>query len=327
MKDFTLENIDGFIKEIRDNGGVSQRLVASIESLIGSNIITKDISIKNFTQQTSNVNSDRVISALEDYKSSFIKNDVIVYLSSDHSNDFVNKLGFTLKEFIQALELDGWYNSYPLNADEMKKLIIGYGEYFACDAFEGGYINNDKVVAKYTNDVGYDTYIRTFLDAVNNRGAKANYMKAVVSVLHGKGISVNDDAINKFVDDKIRYMNKIAKQTNSDDVFGVIDSEYNHEEVGDIFRLNNSDLVTVDMIIDYVKDGDKNAIMNRLVELRDECGDRSSKYTVDILEEVYSAKIKSTLLPLSETNMDKHSPYFRLFLNLFILPKSLGGEK
>lgn len=327
MADHTLENIDNLLKEIKDNGGVSQRLVHSVESLLGSNIITKDIDIKNFTQHTSKINEKVVIGALEDYKSSFIKNDVVSFYSSENSNNFAKKLAQLINRFKTDMIVDGWSDSIDLTLEECKKLIVGYDEYFSIDNIGvDDYFNFDNIIAKKTKDVSYVRYVRAFLQGLDDRKIGDIYLERVMDVLRSRKIDFDPKLVKERVDAKFALMRAESTKINRDDIYGVINSDYCNEEMGDLLSIRGKDETTVEDILSRIGDGGKSEIVKVLDKIYDQCFNADSKHSVDIMIENYGCKIKSNIL--REFSPDEPlSLYLRLFLNLLIIPNKMDGVR
>lgn len=327
MVDHTLENIDNLLKEIKNGGGVSQRLVSSVESLLGSNIITKDMDIKNFTQHTSRINEGVVINALEDYKSSFIKNDVVSFYSSENSNNFAKKLAQLISRFKTDMIVDGWSDSIDLTLEECKQLIIGYDEYFSIDNIGvDDYFNFDNIIAKKTKDVSYVKYIRAFLQALEDRQIDEIYLDRVMNILRDRKIDFDPKSVKERIDVKFSLMRAQATRINRDDIYGVIDSDYCNEEMGDLLSIRGKDVTSVEDILSRIGNCGKSEIIKVLDKIYDQCFNADSKHSVDIMIENYGCKIRSNIL--REFSPDEPlSLYLRLFLNLLIIPNEMDGVK
>lgn len=327
MADHTLDNIDNLLKEIKDNGGVSQRLVHSVESLLGSNIITKDMDIKNFTQHTSRINEKVVIGALEDYKSSFIKNDVVSFYSAENSNNFAKKLAQLISRFKDDMIVDGWGDSIDLTFEECKKLIVGYDEYFSINNVGvDDYFHSDNIIAKKTRDVSYVKYIQAFLQALNDRKIGDIYTERVMDILRSRRIDFDQKSVKERIEFKFSLMCAESTKINRDDIYGVINSDYCNEEMGDLLSIRGKDETSVEDILSRIGEGGKSEILKVLDNVYGQCFNADSKHSVDIMIENYGCKIKSNIL--REISPDEPSSlYLRLFLNLLIIPNNIDGVK
>lgn len=206
-----LKNIDSLMQRIETENGVNQSLVSSIESLLGDNIITKERSIKSFTQHTSNINRDVVVSALESYRTTFLKESNVMNSSNTLNEEYSKFISYCIKDFLNKSKLE---SPMRLTKDQMKSLIIGYDMLFL-DEFQDSRMKHvDTVPNVFVKDARYVRYIEQFLTYLDSNILIEAYAEAVYNIVSPNKHDFNLERAKDYTNRKFSKIKNIFKGEN-----------------------------------------------------------------------------------------------------------------
>lgn len=269
-KSSILENIDSLFARIDAANGVNQSMVASIESLLGDNIITKDTNIKHFTQHVSHVNVDKVVTALENYRAEFVRQDPVIFMSGVTESEEEQKLNTLVKFFKDGLDRvrEG---AIRLTRDQVESLLIGYNQFFSDGCiteigkiFTVGTTQENDISSFNTlgRDTNYKEYVRVFLSKLKNDDLVEAYASVVYKIMREQKEHYSMDKALAYTKNKFKILeSKYSKILNKDEIFGPIDTHPHHEEFAEILKIT-----TLESFLDRLTDGTLDKFLNSPTE-------------------------------------------------------------